>query len=138
MGQLNLNESIDSNPPMHNPVTAVPLASGGSGGSSGHIWGANLPSTQPIEPVWSGGMNSTYGPVYNPAAPPPSANYYGFDQRSGGSGSGSHRSNNRLILAGSGSGSESDRGSSVTASDRSSLLRNPGLRSGNFKSKLIT
>merc|ERR1719346_201087 len=118
MDQLNLNNSIDSNPGIPNPVTSVPLASGGSGGSSGQIWGANLPSQQHIEPVWSGGLNSTYGggPIYNPSAPPPSANYYGFDQRSGGSGSGSHRSN-RLILAGSGSGSESDRASSVTASD---------------------
>ena len=138
MGQLNLNESIDSNPAMQHPVTSLPLASGGSGGSSGHgIWGANMPSQQPLDqPIWgtAGGLNSTYGggQIYNPAAPPPSANYFGFDNTrgSGGSGSGSHRSNNRLILAGSGSGSDSDRASNVMGSDRSSLLRNPGLRSG--------
>ena len=135
MGQLNLNESMDSNPGMQHQSAPLPMASGGSGGSSGHgIWGANMASQQPLEPVWTGGLNTTYGggTIYNPAAPPPSANYYGFDTRgSGGSGSGSHRSNNRLILAGSGSGSDSDRASNVMGSDRSSLLRNQVLRSGN-------
>ena len=122
-------------------MTSLPMGSGGSGGSGGGIWGVGLTSVsqqqQPPLEIWAGqqqqGSTTTYGPIYNPAAPPPSANYFmgSFNQPS--SHSGSNRSN-RLILAGSGSGSESGasdgRASSVMGSDRSSLLRNQGLRPG--------
>ena len=88
------------------PGIQVPLGSGGSGGSSGQqnvggIWGATpgnmnygpLQGQQPVQPMqavhstnwdmpWAGppsggsGSNTTYGPIYNPAAPPPSATNY--------------------------------------------------------------
>jgi hypothetical protein len=179
--QLNLNDSLNTaesgldqqqQPPPS--MAPLPLGSGGSGGSGG-IWGAGIPPQQHQQqqqqqqqpqqaPNWempwagppSGGSTTTYGPIYNPTAPPPSANYgmmppyqaypentsFGYQVPSNqqqqehlsSSGSGSHRSqrsNNRLMLAGSGSGSESasdGRASSIMGSDRSSLIRNPGLR----------
>ena len=147
---MTLNDSRLSNESNH--LTSVPLASGGSGGSAGGIWGVGLPSQQPVQPsmdIWtgpvpgSGGSTTTYGPIYNPAAPPPSTqNYFmanygpvAIPAPPGGaasshSGSGSH---NRLMLAGSGSGSESasdGRASSVMGSDKSSLIRNPMRPSG--------
>ena len=100
----------------------------------------HVPSAPPLD-IWTGGQTSgsttTYGPIYNPAAPPPSAAYINGawgapPAASSHSGSGSQRSN-RLILAGSGSGSESasdGRSSSIMGSDKSSLIRNQGLRPG--------
>lgn len=155
-GQLSLNDSRLSGDSAQHPVaaahatqmTSVPLGSAGSGGSGGGIWGVGMTSQQQpsAAEIWTGGQTSgsttTYGPIYNPSAPPPSANYF---MGSGGvyagtapppasshSGSGSHRSN-RLMLAASGSGSESasdGRSSSVMGSDKSSLLRNNQLRPG--------
>ena len=91
--------------PVHTGVQ-LPLGSGGSGGSSvqqnvGGVWGASqgnmvFASQQPVQqPLqqhpqgggnwdmpWTGppsggsGSNTTYGPIYNPAAPPPSASNY--------------------------------------------------------------
>ena len=128
------------------------MGSAGSGGSGGGIWGVGpMPSAPPPNPqpheIWTGGQTSgsttTYGPIYNPAAPPPSATYFngawggGPPASSHSGGSGSQRSN-RLILAGSGSGSESasDGRSSIMGSDKSSLIRNQGLRTGMFLSKI--
>ena len=137
-------------------MASLPLGSAGSGGSGGGIWGVGPMPTAPPGPnpqthdVWTGGQTSgsttTYGPIYNPAAPPPSATY--FNGAWGGvappphagsshsGGSGSHRGgSNRLILAGSGSGSESasdGRSSSIMGSDKSSLIRNQGLRPGKY------
>ena len=130
------------------------MGSAGSGGSGGGIWGVGPMPTGPPPPnpqtheIWTGGPNSgsttTYGPIYNPAAPPPSATYFngawgvGPPASSHSGGSGSQRSNrpgNRLILAGSGSESESasdGRSSSIMGSDKSSLIRNQGLRTGIF------
>ena len=157
---MNLNESKLSNESANHlegptMTTDLPLPSGGSGGSAGGIWGAGMTS-QPQQssapqawdmpwagpPSGGGGSTTTYGPIYNPAAPPPSAAYgmslypgYGGQPPPSSSGSGSHRSNTRLMLAGSGSGSESasdgGRASSIPESDKSSLLMNTqGLRQG--------
>merc|ERR1719219_2319699 len=129
LGRVNLNESKLSNESANHlegptMTTDLPLPSGGSGGSAGGIWGAGMTS-QPQQPsapqAWDmpwtgppsggGGSTTTYGPIYNPAAPPPSAAYgmslypgYGGQPPPSSSGSGSHRSNTRLMLAGSGSG----------------------------------
>ena len=157
MGRINLNSSNETD--HHGPTgitmtTGLPLGSGGSGGSAGGIWGAGMTAAMPQQPptappAWEmpymgppsgGGSTTTYGPIYNPAAPPPSAaygmTYPGYGQPPSSSGSGPHRSNNRLMLAGSGSGSESasdGRTSSLMGSDKSSLLRNQqGLRQGNL------
>merc|ERR1719336_2022922 len=86
----------------------------------------DMPWTGP--PSGGSGSNTTYGPIYNPAAPPPSASNYvtvphGYTQgnyMSGSSHQGVHISQengitgatdpnpgNNLRLAGSGSGSES-------------------------------
>ena len=158
MGRINLNSSNETD--HHGPTgitmtTGLPLGSGGSGGSAGGIWGAGMTTAMPQQPptappAWEmpymgppsgGGSTTTYGPIYNPTAPPPSAaygmtSYPGYGQPPSSSGSGSHRSNNRLMLAGSGSGSESasdGRTSSLMGSDKSSLLRNQqGLRQGNL------
>ena len=161
LGQLNLNDSglsgeSQAQPFQQPPMTSLPLGSAGSGGSGGGIWGVGPMPTAPPGPnpqthdVWTGGQTSgsttTYGPIYNPAAPPPSATY--FNGAWGGvappphagsshsGGSGSHRGgSNRLILAGSGSGSESasdGRSSSIMGSDKSSLIRNQGLRPGKY------
>merc|ERR1711997_580046 len=127
------------------------MGSAGSGGSGGGIWGVGpMPSAPPPNPqpheIWTGGQTSgsttTYGPIYNPAAPPPSAAYINGawgapPAASSHSGSGSQRSN-RLILAGSGSGSESasdGRSSSIMGSDKSSLIRNQGLRPGSLSNQ---
>lgn len=127
------------------------MGSAGSGGSGGGIWGVGpMPSAPPPNPqpheIWTGGQTSgsttTYGPIYNPAAPPPSATYFngawggGPPASSHSGGSGSQRSN-RLILAGSGSGSESasDGRSSIMGSDKSSLIRNQGLRTGSLSNQ---
>ena len=158
MGRINLNSSNETD--HHGPTgitmtTGLPLGSGGSGGSAGGIWGAGMTTAMPQQPptappAWEmpymgppsgGGSTTTYGPIYNPTAPPPSAaygmtSYPGYGQPPSSSGSGSHRSNNRLMLAGSGSGSESasdGRTSSLMGSDKSSLLRNQqGIRQGNL------
>lgn len=144
-GQLSLNDSRLSGDSAQNPtthatqLTSVPLGSAGSGGSGGGIWGVGMTSQQQptAAEIWAGqtsGSTTTYGPIYNPSAPPPSATYFmgsggvyaGGQPASSHSGSGSHRSN-RLMLAASGSGSESasdGRASSVMGSDKSSLLRN--------------
>ena len=159
VGRMNLNDSRLSNESANHlegptMTTELPLPSGGSGGSAGGIWGAGMTSQpqqstapQAWDMPWTGppsggnGSTTTYGPIYNPAAPPPSAAYgmslypgYG-GQPPPPSSSGSHRSNTRLMLAGSGSGSESasdgGRASSIPESDKSSLLMNTqGLRQG--------
>ena len=177
LGRVNLNDSGLSNETDRNPITmttVLPLGSGGSGGSAGGIWGAGMtpgmtsgmtsgitsgmtaqqPSSVPTTwdmpwtgPPSGGGSTATYGPIYNPTAPPPSAaygmTYPGYVQPHhphSSSGSGSHRSNTRLMLAGSGSGSESasdGRGSSVMGSDKSSLLRNqPAIRPGGNRNQV--
>ena len=57
---------------------------------------------------------TAYGPIYNPAAPPPSTeNYLG-----GGGGLGDHESQHALRLAGSGSGSESGVGGDIAGNFR--------------------
>jgi len=163
LGQLNLNDSGLSGEsqaqPFQPPMTSLPLGSAGSGGSGGGIWGVGPMPTAPPGPnpkthdVWTGGQTSgsttTYGPIYNPAAPPPSATYFNGawggvappppagSSHSGGSGS-QRGGNNRLILAGSGSGSESasdGRSSSIMGSDKSSLIRNQGLRPGSLSNQ---
>ena len=101
-------------PSQQQGTTQILLGSGGSGGSGGQpniggIWGAaptgqllaeqqsNHPSQQQglsWDMPWTGppsggsGSNTTYGPIYNPAAPPPSANNYvtvphGYQQGAG-------------------------------------------------------
>lgn len=163
MANLKLNDG-DADPlpppPLNQTPAPLPLASGGSGGSGG-VWGAGhmgapVVSGQNSGPGWempwtgppSGGTGSTttYGPIYNPAAPPPSATYMAMPQyqpypgvvpadsnysyqhqpsvSSSGSSQRSHRSNNHLRLAGSGSGSESasDGRNSNFGSERSSLV----------------
>merc|ERR1711963_714123 len=89
MGRINLNSSNETD--HHGPTgitmtTGLPLGSGGSGGSAGGIWGAGMTTAMPQQPptappAWEmpymgppsgGGSTTTYGPIYNPAAPPPS------------------------------------------------------------------
>jgi len=166
VGRMNLNDSRLSNESANHlegptMTTELPLPSGGSGGSAGGIWGAGMTSQpqqstapQAWDMPWTGppsggnGSTTTYGPIYNPAAPPPSAAYgmslypgYG-GQPPPPSSSGSHRSNTRLMLAGSGSGSESasdgGRASSIPESDKSSLLMNTqGLRQASLHPQAV-
>ena len=125
---MNLNDSglsgeSQAQPFQQPPMASLPLGSAGSGGSGGGIWGVGPMPTAPPGPnpqthdVWTGGQTSgsttTYGPIYNPAAPPPSATYFNgawggvapppLAGSSHSGGSGSHRGgSNRLILAGVG------------------------------------
>jgi hypothetical protein len=95
-------------PTMPHPLsTGAPLASAGSGGSgSGHnmIMNPGWPSAPPLrnepsphqwEAPWMGppsgsgsASTTTYGAIYNPAAPPPSANYTAMASNYSGYGSG--------------------------------------------------
>ena len=124
-------------PPPTVPAPPVPQE-GAAAGWAPPSWQQGVPPSGPND--WNSSpnqSNTTYGPIYNPSAPPPSANYMQmpYDQSggqyyphqqpsvisSGGSGSGSQRV---LRLAGSGSGSESDGKASTVVSE------------GNFRSNL--